>query len=59
MNLRSTAKTLTYVSLISWVGFVVVELVLPTAVTRLFSPNWFLLTFLIGVIWWYNLLIQK
>lgn len=59
MKWLTVAKTLTYTSLFSWVGFVVVELILPTAVTRLFNPHWFLAVFLIGAVWWYNLLVRK
>lgn len=59
MKWRSTAKTLTYVSLISWVLFVLLELAVPTLVSRIFNPHWFLLLFLAGAVWWYNLLIKK
>lgn len=59
MKWRSTAKTLTYVSLGSWVTFVLLELTAPTVVSRIFNPHWFLLLFLIGTVWWYNLLIRK
>jgi len=58
MNI-SLAKMVTYVSLISWIFFVLLELLMPTSVTRLFSPHWFLLAFLIGAIGWYNLLVRK
>ncbi len=59
MKWRRVAMTLTYAAFVSWAGFVIVELLLPTAVTRLFNPHWFLALFLIGAVWWYNLLIRK
>jgi len=55
----SVAKTLTYTSLLSWMVFVILELLVPTMVTRVFNPHWFLLLFLIGVIGWYNQLVRK
>ena len=53
---RMIAGRLTVVSFWSWVLFVVIELVLPSSVMRIFSPHWFLLAFVIGALWWYYLL---
>lgn len=50
----SLAKTLTTVGFLGWVGFTGIELLLPSAVMRLFSPHWFLIAFILGSIWWYN-----
>lgn len=58
MNWQSVAKTLTYVSFLSWMGFVVLELAVPTAVSRILNPHWWLLLFFIGLVWWYNRLIR-
>ncbi len=47
-NKQLVARTLTNVSLFSWMLFVVIELLRPTTVTRLFSPHIFLVGFIVG-----------
>ncbi|MBT6253902.1 hypothetical protein HOI83_01570 [Candidatus Uhrbacteria bacterium] len=59
MNTRAVAKTLTYTSFTSWILFVVIELMVPTSVTRVFSPHIFLLLFLLGLFWWYQKLAKR
>ncbi len=49
-NQQLVARTLTNVSLWSWIGFVAIELLRPTTVTRLFSPHIFLVGFLVGAV---------
>lgn len=48
-----TATTLYRVSAGSWMVFMVIELLRPTTVMRLFSPHVFLATFFVGVAWYY------
>lgn len=59
MNQRLVARTLTYTSLFSWALFVLIELVLRTSVTRVFSPHIFLLVFFVALFWWYKSLEKK
>ncbi|MBI2476849.1 hypothetical protein HYV72_01615 [Candidatus Uhrbacteria bacterium] len=58
-NKRRIARTIVTVSLTSWVLFVLLELIRPTSVTRLFSPHLFWVTFVVGVGWLYVLSVRQ